>query len=220
MTTLADIFARIFRPITKSAITSATLPDQQMPGAINTQTVNTHNSKTLAKYNLTARKNTLAPWISQFSHKYFLPWGLLESLIKKESQYNDTKFLRSYRGAVGVAQLMPVNYMGKVVASIKAGEGLTNPRTGKRERITLPPSYLQGAFDPYDYTKNMEFAAWLLRYYYYPRYQNWAMAIAAYNAGQGTVGNAIKRGGSNWRASLPKETRDYVTVIGRETGLA
>lgn len=39
-------------------------------------------------------------------------------------------------------------------------------------------------------------------------------ALAAYNAGAGRVDNALASGGSNWLASLPAETQDYVARVG------
>jgi hypothetical protein len=38
-------------------------------------------------------------------------------------------------------------------------------------------------------------------------------AAAAYNAGPGRVAGAIKRGGSNWLALMPDETRQYVAAV-------
>ncbi|MFQ3347577.1 MAG: membrane-bound lytic murein transglycosylase D [Candidatus Azotimanducaceae bacterium] len=44
------------------------------------------------------------------------------------------------------------------------------------------------------------------------RFDNWLLAIAAYNAGGGTVSKAVRRGGSKdfFNLSLPRETRAYV----------
>jgi surface antigen len=40
-----------------------------------------------------------------------------------------------------------------------------------------------------------------------------AKALAAYNAGSGTVNRAIFVGGTNWRAYLPTETQQYIQAI-------
>ncbi|MEM9928514.1 MAG: transglycosylase SLT domain-containing protein [Bacteroidota bacterium] len=51
----------------------------------------------------------------------------------------------------------------------------------------------------------------------YDRYQDWALALAAYNCGPGNVNKALRRsrGRSYWsiRRHLPRETRDYLPNI-------
>ncbi len=42
---------------------------------------------------------------------------------------------------------------------------------------------------------------------------NYAMALAAYNAGSGAVHDAVNRGGANWLSLLPYETQMYVRQI-------
>jgi membrane-bound lytic murein transglycosylase D len=46
----------------------------------------------------------------------------------------------------------------------------------------------------------------------YSVFDSWPLALASYNAGEGTVVRAIARQGTNdfWQLSLPRETRDYV----------
>jgi soluble lytic murein transglycosylase-like protein len=48
---------------------------------------------------------------------------------------------------------------------------------------------------------------------YYKQYGDYAKALAAYNAGSGTVDYAIKAGGANWMSFLPAETRNYIFKI-------
>lgn len=51
----------------------------------------------------------------------------------------------------------------------------------------------------------------------YERYEDWALALAAYNSGAGRVNSAIRRSGSTdfWalRQYLPRETRNYVPAF-------
>ena len=42
---------------------------------------------------------------------------------------------------------------------------------------------------------------------------DYAKALAAYNAGPGTVQAAVQTGGTNWRAFLPAETQNYIRII-------
>jgi soluble lytic murein transglycosylase-like protein len=42
---------------------------------------------------------------------------------------------------------------------------------------------------------------------------DYSKALAAYNAGSGTVNSAIQRGGANWLSLMPAETQNYVARI-------
>jgi membrane-bound lytic murein transglycosylase D len=74
-------------------------------------------------------------------------------------------------------------------------------------------SYVDERKDPHRSTEAaLEFLAKL-----YERYDDWALALAAYNSGPGRVNRAIRRGRSRdfWRIRryLPRETRNYVPAF-------
>jgi len=53
---------------------------------------------------------------------------------------------------------------------------------------------------------------------HYKRFKNWDLALAAYNWGQGNVAKALAANGGNVAvtvAKMPKETRDYITLIAK-----
>ncbi|WP_086479438.1 lytic transglycosylase domain-containing protein [Oceanospirillum sanctuarii] len=51
------------------------------------------------------------------------------------------------------------------------------------------------------------------------QFNDWPMALAAYNWGPGNVSKARKKYGRSWLEKAPKETRNYVSQIGQDTGL-
>lgn len=51
------------------------------------------------------------------------------------------------------------------------------------------------------------------------QFNDWPAALAAYNWGSGNVNKARMQHGRNWLEKAPKETRNYVSQIGRDTGL-
>jgi membrane-bound lytic murein transglycosylase D len=106
----------------------------------------------------------------------------------------------SPKGARGVWQLMP--------------------DTARRYGLVVD----RGHDDRFDVIKSTHAAARYLRDLY-TKFGNWSLALAAYNAGELTVTNAMRRGSSRdfgWlsaKARLPLETRRYVPAIIAAMGL-
>src|SRR6266568_8184877 len=78
----------------------------------------------------------------------------------------------------------------------------------------LPSTAAGLGFDPYDPIAALNGAAHLLASYSLNYGGDYAKALAAYNAGSGTVQYAVNAcGADNWMNCLPGETRNYIYVI-------
>lgn len=101
----------------------------------------------------------------------------------------------------------------KAISRVGAG-GLWQfmPATGKERGLSIN-KYVDERFDPIRSTE----AAMEHLQRQYDRFDDWALALAAYNSGSGRVSRAIKRARSKnfWRLMryLPRETRNYVPAF-------
>lgn len=130
------------------------------------------------------------PMFEQMLDKYDIPFEL-KNLAIIESALNPS--VKSWAGAVGLWQFMLP--------------------TGKMYGLEVN-SYVDERCDP---IKETEAACKYLRYLY-NWYKDWNLALAAYNAGPGTINNAIRRSGGKtnyWDIFpyIPKETRGYVPAF-------
>lgn len=123
------------------------------------------------------------------------PQTIWQNMIQAESggRQVDSKGapLRSSKGALGVAQVMPTT--GPEAAAL-AGE----------------------PWDPQRLATDAGYNARLGQAYFQKQLQDFGdpvKAAAAYNAGPGAVRDAMRRGGDNWLGLLPRETRDYVAKV-------
>lgn len=67
--------------------------------------------------------------------------------------------------------------------------------------------------NPYDPTQALYGAARMMANLSAEFGGNYAKALAAYNAGPGTVIAAVRAGGGNWLSLMPAETQHYVAII-------
>jgi hypothetical protein len=76
------------------------------------------------------------------------------------------------------------------------------------------PSTAAGlGFNPYDPVAALKGAASYMARLSAEYGGDYTKALAAYNAGSGTVNSAIQRGGANWLSLMPPETQSYVARI-------
>ncbi len=130
------------------------------------------------------------PMIEEHLTKYNIPIEL-KYLAIVESALNPTAISRV--GAGGLWQFMPA--------------------TGKLYGLNIS-SYVDERFDPY---KSTEAACKYLKFLY-ETFDDWQLALAAYNSGPGNVNKAIRRSGGKkdfWsiKPYLPKETQGYVPAF-------
>jgi soluble lytic murein transglycosylase-like protein len=77
----------------------------------------------------------------------------------------------------------------------------------------MPATASSMGVNPWDPTSALYGAAQLMAQNSNQFGGNYAMALAAYNAGPGAVQYAINAGGNSWYYYLPAETQNYVSVI-------
>ncbi|MEZ4919009.1 MAG: transglycosylase SLT domain-containing protein [Saprospiraceae bacterium] len=157
--------------------------------AVRTYIDNYIKYKTGRSKNMLGRRLTYFPIFEEMLRKYDLPTDL-KYLAVVESALNPEALSRV--GAKGLWQFMP--------ATGKEFDLRQNSLVDERS----------------DAVKSSEAAARYLKSLY-KMYDDWALALAAYNSGPGRVNAAIKRAHSRnfWHIQryLPKETRDYVPAF-------
>lgn len=132
-----------------------------------------------------------------------LYFPIFEHYLKEHGLPEDLKYL-----AVVESALKP-----RATSRVGAG-GLWQfmPATGKSLGLDIT-SQVDERWDPHKSTE----AAMRYLNKQYKRFDDWALALAAYNSGSGRVRRAIKRGRSKnfWRIQrfLPRETRNYVPAF-------
>ncbi|GAC1408576.1 MAG: lytic transglycosylase domain-containing protein [Ktedonobacteraceae bacterium] len=76
----------------------------------------------------------------------------------------------------------------------------------------MPGTAASLGINPYNPVQSLWGASRLMSSYYH-QYGSYAMALAAYNAGPGTVNYAIRGCGGYWTYCLPSETQNYIRII-------
>lgn len=97
-----------------------------------------------------------------------------------------------------------------------------NARSGAAGIAQFMPATAQDlGINPYNPDQAIPAAAkYLAEIKRYLRSASWGPALAGYNWGMGNVRRAMETHGAGWLATAPLETRNYVTEITQDTGVA
>ena len=141
-------------------------------------------------------------FVTGHADNYDLPPQLVAAVIYQESQFDASA--RSSSGAVGLMQLLP-----------ETGQGIADRTGGKAWRP-------QDLLDP---ELNIRYGSWYLRHLF-DKYEDEALALAAYNAGQANVDEWRARGvgiqfeeTKHYVASVQNLKRIYAEAYASELGL-
>lgn len=143
---------------------------------------------------------TYSEIISTYSKEYDVEENLIYAVIKAESNFNNEAI--SHKGAIGVMQIME-----ETAKEIARQIGLELNNDNVREEIAKLENNIN---------LGTKYLSTLLE-----KYNNKEIALAAYNAGIGTVDNWIEKGiikddGSDIENIPYKETNNYVRKILRD----
>lgn len=134
--------------------------------------------------------------------KYYFP--IVEPILDKHGLPQELKYLMIVESALNSRARSRVGAAGlwQFMYSTGKGYGL------------MVSSYVDERNDPIKATE----AACIMLKKYYNIYNDWSLALAAYNCGRGNVNKAIRRSGGKknfWeiRRYLPRETRSYVPAF-------
>jgi soluble lytic murein transglycosylase-like protein len=109
--------------------------------------------------------------------------------------------------------ISPVYYVRQIYAESGFNPNAYSPAGAIGIAQFTPSTAAAMGVNPYDPVSSLDGGA-----RYMARLSNsyggdYAKALAAYNAGSGTVNNAVSRGGANWLSFMPYETQAYIQKI-------
>jgi soluble lytic murein transglycosylase-like protein len=110
------------------------------------------------------------------------------------------------------AGISPIYFVRQITLESGFNPNAISP--GGAEGIAqFEPSTAAGlGIDPFNPTEALQAAAQMMARYYH-QYGDYAKALAAYNAGSGSLQSAVNSCGSSWLSCMPAQTQHYVAVI-------
>ncbi|GHO74537.1 hypothetical protein KSD_23080 [Ktedonobacter sp. SOSP1-85] len=129
------------------------------------------------------------------------------------SQLSTNQYVQIAREAAAKYGINPDYFVNQIYSESSFNPNAVSPAGAVGIAQFLPSTAAGLGFNPWDPVQALYGAA---KYMAQLRDQwggDYAKALASYNAGSGTVQNAINQGGANWMNFLPAETRNYLTKI-------
>jgi hypothetical protein len=109
--------------------------------------------------------------------------------------------------------ISPVYFVRQIYAESGFNPNAYSPAGAIGIAQFIPSTAASLGVNPYDPISSLDGAARYMASLSNSFGGDYAKALAAYNAGSGTVNNAVRNGGANWLALMPLETQNYVYKI-------
>lgn len=127
--------------------------------------------------------------------------------------YSGTDYVKVARRAARKARIDPERFVRQIRQESGFNPRAISPAGAIGIAQFMPATAASMGVNPYDPVSSLNGAARLMKQLSRQFGGDYAKALAAYNAGPGTVQRAVRLGGKNWKAYLPAETRHYIAVI-------
>jgi Transglycosylase SLT domain len=124
-----------------------------------------------------------------------------------------SQYVAIARQAAVNAGISPVYFVNQINAESSFNPDAISPVGAVGIAQFLPSTAAGLGINPYDPVQALNGAALHMATLTKDYGGNYAKALAAYNAGQGTVDYAVQQGGANWMNFLPYETQQYIYKI-------
>lgn len=111
------------------------------------------------------------------------------------------------------AGINPTYFVRQIYLESSFNPNAVSPSGAEGIAQFLPSTAAGLGINPFNPEQALNAAAHVMAGYNSNYHGNYAMALAAYNAGSGTVQYAVNSCGSNWMSCLPAETQNYIHVI-------
>jgi soluble lytic murein transglycosylase-like protein len=125
----------------------------------------------------------------------------------------DSAYLPLARAAASAVGLLPDLFVRQIQVESGFNPCALSPAGAQGIAQFMPATAAGLGINPWDPVAALRAAARLMASYRQQYQGDYAKALAAYNAGSGTVQQATSACGSQWQACVPLETQHYIQMI-------